>query len=351
MRHGRTLFAIALGLGLSVWPSFPLHAGMSPEEQARRSAIVATVGPTRITAGELEDRLAAVPRFQLKVFGDTPDAIRRTFFAEVLLPEVLYALDAEKQKLATQLPTSNKILRAKANATTRALTAGSRTAASIGLPEVEHYYQANRSKYDSPERLYLFRILCATRQEAEQVLALAKREPTLEAFTKLAHDSSIDKATNLRAGNLGYLTPDGTSSEAGLAVDPVIVAAAAKVKDGEFVPVVVPERAGKETAPGGAPGGKEVGFSVIWRRGSIPANHRSVAEVAAQIRESIWKEEAEEMAKKHLAELRKAHLTELNESLLNGIEITPSEGDVVTRRRPGEVLPLTQTGRNAPRPN
>jgi peptidyl-prolyl cis-trans isomerase C len=324
---------------------------MSPEEQARRSAVVATIGPTRITAGELEDRLAAVPRFQLKVFGDTPDAIRRNFFAEILLPEVLYALDAEKQKLATQLPASNKILRARANATTRALTAGSRTAGSIGLPEVEHYYQANRSKYDSPERLYVFRILCATRPEAEQVLALAKREPTLEAFTKLAHDSSIDKATNLRAGNLGYLTPDGTSSEAGLAVDPVIVAAAAKVKDGEFVPVVVPERAGKETTPNGPSSSKDVGFSVIWRRGSIPANHRSVAEVAAQIRESIWKEEAEETAKRHLAELRKAHLTELNESLLNGIEITPSEGDVVTRRRPGEVLPLTQTGRNAPRPN
>ena len=301
---------------------------------------MAHVGPTLVTVGEIEDRLAAVPRFQLKAFGDDADRIRRKFFDQIVLPEVLYALAARKNHLETQMPTSNKLLRAESGAAVKAAMAGMRPAASITGQEIGRYYEQNRAKYDTPERIYVFRILTPTREEALQVLEAARKEPTLEAFTKLAHDHSSDKATAMRGGNLGYLTPDGASSEAGVAVDPAIVRAAAAVKDGELVPEPVPEKTGPTS----------VGFAVVWRRGTVPANRRSVEEAAPQIREAIWKEAADVMAKKHLEELRVAHLTELNESLLNGIEITPNEGDVVTRRRPGEVAPLMQTGRNAPHP-
>ncbi len=338
MRVRPLLTLLLLGAGLTVWPGTALYAGMSPDEQARRQAAVAHIGSTVITAGELEDRLSAVPRFQLKAFGDTADAIRRKFFDQVILPEVLYSLEAKKLHLADQLPASNKVLRAESGAATKAVMAEVRVPATITPDEIRQYYAANRSRYDTPERIYVFRILCATEKAAEEVLLVAKKEPTIEVFTKLAHDMSIDKATSMRGGNLGYLTPDGVSSEAGLSVDPAIVKAAAKVKDGEFVPVPVEEKTGAGTKA----------FAVIWKRGTVPANHRSVEDVAGQIREAIWKEEADRAAKKHLEALRQAHLTELNEALLNGIEITPNEGDVVTRRRPGEVVPLSQAGRNAP---
>jgi peptidyl-prolyl cis-trans isomerase C len=338
MRVRLLLIPLALGAALTVWPATALFAGMSPADQARRQATVVHVGPTVITVGELEDRLAVVPRFQLKAFGETADAIRRKFFDQVVLPEALYALAASKLHLGDQLPTSNKLVRTQANASTKTLLQGLRPPMTIGMPEVQHYYEANRAKYDTPERLYLFRILCATREEAVMVLEIAQKEPTLEAFTKLANEHSIDKATGMRAGNLGYLTPDGASSEAGLKVDPAIVKAASGVKDGQFVREPVPEKIG----------GLSTGFAVVWRRGEVPANHRSVEDAASQIREAIWKEEADKLAKTHLEELRAAHLVELNESLLNGIDITANEGDVVTRRRPGEVAPLTQTGRNAP---
>ena len=332
------LAALVVAAGIVLSTGSPLFAGMSPEEKARRLAPVAHVGTVVVTAGELEDRLAAVPRFQLKAFGETPDAIRRAFLDQIILPEVLYALAAEKRHLADQLPASNKVLRAEASATTRAIIGVARPATSIEPADIEAYYNRNRAKFDTPERLYLFRILCSTREAAEKVLVLARKDPTLEGFTKLAHDNSIDKATSLRGGNLGYLTPDGVSSEAGFSVDPAIVKAAARVKDGDFVPEPVIEKNGAANA-----------YAVIWRRGTVPANHRSVAEAAAQIRESIWKEETDTLAKKALEDLRKQNLTELNEALLNGIEITANEGDVVTRRRPGEVPPLTQTGRNVPR--
>jgi peptidyl-prolyl cis-trans isomerase C len=346
MRARPLLTRLALGALLMVWPATSLLAGMSPEEQARRHAVVAHVGSAVVTAGELEDRLAAVPRFQLKAFGDSADAIRRKFFDQIILPEVLYALAAKRSHLEDQLPTSNKILRAESSAAGKAVIAGVRPVTAITFQEINAYYDANRAKYDTPERIFVFRILCATKEEAVAVLEAAKKDATVEAFTKLAHDHSIDKATSMRAGNLGYLSPDGTSSEAGLSVDPAIVKAAEAVKDGAFAPEPVPERMGPEKM-----GHTGVGYAVVWRRGTVPANHRSVQDAAAQIREAIWKEGADAAAKKHVEELRKEHLTELNESLLNGIEITPNEGDVVTHRRPGEVPPLTQTVRNAPHAN
>jgi peptidyl-prolyl cis-trans isomerase C len=212
---------------------------------------------------------------------------------------------------------------------------GMRPVTSVTKQEIQQHYDENKSKYDSPERLYLFRILCAKQDEALLVLAEAKKEPTLETFTRLARDHSVDKATSLRGGNLGYLTPDGVSSEAGLSVDPAIVKAAAHVKDGEIVPVPIPEAQG---------------FAVVWRRGSLPPNRRTVEAAASEIRDLLWKKELDEATKKYIEGLRALHVSEINEAALNGIDISSGEGEVVTRRRPGEVGPLSQPGRNVPRP-
>jgi peptidyl-prolyl cis-trans isomerase C len=333
--RARELRSFLVFAAVVVCPLRSPRADVPPSEEARRKAIAVHVGTTAVSVGEIEDRLSAVPRFQLRAFGDSPDVIRRRFFDQILLPEMLYAQVAQKSHVGDTLPTSSKIMRAEANAATKALRKSMRPVQSIPMDEVRKHYDENKSKYDSPERLYLFRILCAKQEEALQVLAEAKSQPSLDTFTRLARDHSIDKATSLRAGNLGYLTPDGNSTEAGLSVDPSIVKAASRVRDGEIVPAPVPEAQG---------------FAVIWRRGTLPASHRTVEQAAGEIRDVIWKKDFDEATKKHIAELRAARVTELNEGLLNGIDISPSEGDVITRRRPGEVPPLSQGGRSVPRP-
>src|SRR5580658_5341302 len=140
----RRLFASALALGaaLTAWPA-GLHA-MNAAEMARRQAVVAHIGSAVVTVAELEDRLAAVPRFQLKAFGDTPDAIRRKFFDQIILPEVLYALQADKLHLDSQLPTSSKTLRTESGATSKAIVTGLRPAMAIPFEEIRRYYEANR---------------------------------------------------------------------------------------------------------------------------------------------------------------------------------------------------------------
>lgn len=295
-------------------------------EKARRATVVARIGARVITTAELEDRLAAVPRFQLATFGNSPDAIRRKFLEDILVPEVLYADGAEDKHLDAEPLTEHQLLRARSNATLRVVRAQIGPATAIPLDDVKKYYEANRSKYESPERINVWRILCKTKEEAIGVLADAKKDPTIATFTSLARDHSLDKATSMRGGNLGFLGPDGASNEAGLKADPVLVRAAQRVKDGEFAPLPIPE-------------GEY--FAIVWRRGTVGATHKTLEEVASQIRDVLWKEKKEQAEKRLLDDLRARDVSQLNPALIDTIEISTNDGAVLPRRRPGQVPPLT----------
>lgn len=335
MRTRPLLFAVAVSLVLVAATGGPSIAGMSPAETARRSAVVLRVATREVTAGELEDRLAAVPRFQLLAMGNSPDEIRRKFLVDIIVPEVLIATAAESQHLDREVAAQNSIKRALASATMRVAKAQAGSINSITKDELRKYYADNRGKFDTPTRYAIWRILCAKREEAVAVIDAAKASLTVDNFTKLARDHSVDKATDLRAGNLGFLDVEGNSNEAGLKVDPVVVKAAASVKDGELVPQPVPE------------GG---GFAVVWHRGTVAAAHRGVEEASSQIREAIFRQRTEDATKSVIDRLRSEHLIESNEGVLNGIEVSSIDGEIMPRRRPGQVPPLRQVGRSAPKP-
>ena len=235
------------------------------------------------------------------------------------------AAAAEDRHLENELPTVHQLQRVRSNATFRAVRTQLGSASSISDDDVKKYYDDNKSRYDSPERLGVWRILCRTREEAVAVLDAAKKDSTPVKFQELARDHSLDKATNLRGGNLGFVAPDGSSNEAGLKTDPAIVKAASLVKDGELVPVPIAEGAN---------------FSVVWRRGTVGASKRSVGDVSAQIRDTLWKERVEQANKKTIDDLRTKELKELNEELVDTVEVTKEQG-VVAHRRPGQVPPLT----------
>jgi peptidyl-prolyl cis-trans isomerase C len=300
------------------------RAEMSADEQARRAKIVAHVGARTVTVGDLEDRLALVPRFQLATFGDSPDAIRRKFLNDIVVQDLLLAAGAEDKKLGESLPTSHQLQRMLSSATLRAVRIQVGPASAISMDDVKRYYEENKGRYDAPERYGIWRILCKTREEALEVLAAAKKEPTPKNYEALARDHSLDKATYLRGGNLGFIGPDGTSNEAGLKVDPAIPKAAASVKDGEFVPQPVAE-------------GEN--FAVVWRRGTIGASKRSVDDAAGQIRDTLWKQRVEAAQKKLNDELRARDVRDVNPDLLRGIDISTADGNIIPRKRPGQVPP------------
>jgi peptidyl-prolyl cis-trans isomerase C len=302
------------------------RADMPPEEAARRAKIVAHVGPRTVTVGELEDRLAMVPRFQLATFGNSPDAIRRKFLNDIVVQDLLLSAGAQGKKLDKELPTSHQIQRALSSATLRAVRVQVGAASAIAMDDVKRFYDENKNRYDAPERFGIWRILCKTREEAVDVIAAAKKDPTPKNYEALARDHSLDKATYLRGGNLGFIAPDGTSNEAGLKVDPAIPKAAAAVKDGELVAQPVAE-------------GEY--FAVVWRRGTIAAAKRTVDDAAGQIRDTLWKQRVEAAQKKLEDELRARDVRDINPDLLRGIDISTSDGNIIPRKRPGQVTPLS----------
>jgi hypothetical protein len=276
----------------------------------RRTTIVATVGAgplsRSITAGDLEDRIAAMPSYQRATFGATADAIRRRVLDEVLVRDALLSVGTEASRLDAQPAVERAIDRADTTATVRAVRSALGPASDISMDDVRAYYERNRSRYDAPARYQVWRILCKTSDEAQAVLDAAKADPTPKTFAQLARDHSQDKATALRSGNLGFLTDDGSSSEPGLRVDPAVVRAAEAVRDGDLV---------------GAPVAEGAFFAVVWRRGSTPARKRAVEDVAPPIREILLRERAKAKVDELLASLRAARVRDLHEDLLDTVDL------------------------------
>ena len=290
----------------------------------RRAATCVTVGDRTITVGEVEDRMAQVPAFQLKTFGNTDAEIRKAFVEQVIVPDALWSQGAKAHHIDTRVPTRFDLDRARAQATLRAMKARLGPPQNVSMDDVQAYYDKNKARYDAPERYQIWRISCATREEAQSVIAQAKKDSTVPAWNKLARDHSLDKATYLRGGNVGFVTLDGQSNETGLKIEPAIAKAASAVKDGEIVADPVPEGSG---------------FAVVWRRGTVGASHRSVTEVKEQIQWSIMRQREEEEKKKLLADLRAKNLKEVNPEILTGIDVAPPDGVIVPRKRPGQVAP------------
>ena len=319
----RIISASSVALALLLGVSAP-HAADSKEE-ARRNAVVAKVGPRIITAGELEDKLAQVPRFQLNDFGASAEDIRRKFLVDILVKDALLAQGALDQHLANELPVETRLDRALSSATLRKIRADVGDPTQITTPEMRAYYDENHVRFESPQRVLVHRILCKTKQEAASVIEEFKKDPTPRTFILLARAHTQDQASIMRGGNLGFLAIDGSSNEAGVKVDPSVVAAAMSVKDGELVQTPVPEG--------------EM-FGVVWRKGTIPASHRPFEEVSSQIRETLFKEKIETAKKAKIEELRGKYVSEVNEPLLRTIDVSRSDGAITPRKRPGQVAPL-----------
>jgi peptidyl-prolyl cis-trans isomerase C len=314
IRFAAPLFAAALLVA---------RAPHAADDATRRAAVVAHVGPRAITVGELEARLAVVPRFQLQTFGSTPGDVSRKFLDQIIVPEALMALGAEEQHLDQDPAVAYNLQRALSQATMRATRNSVGLASAIPAEEVKAFFDANKERFDMPDRINVFRILCASRDEAQKVLDEAKKDGALPKFTQLARDHSLDKATYLRAGNLGFVFPDGRSNEPGLVVDPAVVKAAQGVHDGEFVAAPVPE------GPS---------FAVVWRRGTVKAMHRTLDDVSGQIRDILWREKKEKADQELMTRL-KAKVTEVNESLLGTFDVSVDDGTIGPKRRPGVAPP------------
>ncbi len=276
--------------------------------------IVATVGSARIGAAELEQRMRSTPWLQLLTLDIGGRAGPRQLLEAVMIPEMLFAEAAESRRLAGDPAVRARIDEVLRGARVRSLLGGLKTSEG----DVAAYYETHRSLFESPLRVGLWRILCATPEEARSVLAEAKSGINAWRWKDMSREHSTDKATKWRGGDLGFVAADGASTEAGLRVDPALFAAAERVRDGEVVPDPVPEG---------------TGYAVVWRRESMPPTARTLEQESDGIRQVLVRRKLEEAVRDLVGTLRRAAAVETHPELLAALD--------EARNRPGPQPPTS----------
>jgi len=327
---------VALGLAALA----AVSAATSVRADAPGDAVVARVGEQVITVRDVERRMAQLPPFQLRTFGKTPEEMRKRFVEEVLVRELLLSQGAAAAGLDARPEVQDRlrgVLRGTLLARLRATTAKE---SPVTDEEVSAYYEQNRGKFSSPPRVALWRILVATREEADAVLAELKKELSPKRWNDLARERSLDKTTSMRGGNLGFVAPDGSTAEPEVKVNAALIQAADKVKDAELVPEPVQE-------------GER--WAVVWRRQSMKAVNRTLEQEAPAIRQVIAHQKAEARVKGLVEQLRKDHLKDYSPDRVDQIEVS-AKGEVgpagqASAKPAGTAKPAGAQGATpAPRP-
>lgn len=336
MRHQR-LQRAALATGLAIVAGTVCHSVVFAEDAGAPrdgAEVVVKVANRSFTISEVERRIANVPAFQLRYFGKSREEIRRRFLEETLIKDALLVQGAEEEKLAETPEVAERIRGVLRGALVNKITQEAAAAGPITDEEVKAYYDANKSTYHAPPRIVLWRIVLATRAEAQSVIDKVKTDLSPKKWNEIAREQSLDKATNMRGGNLGFVEPNGATSDPNLKVDAALVTAAEKAKDGELVPEPV-EDDGR--------------WSVVWRRQSMRAVDRPLEIEAPQIRIVLMRQRTDKRIADMVAELRKKNVTETNADLLELLAVS-GMGEVSPVKRPGTLPSARHPAAGSPVP-
>jgi len=269
---------------------------------------IAHVGPGSISSEALTRRLATIPDFQRAALGDTPDKLKRAVLDTWLVPELLYAQEAERLQLS-QRPNvrrrERELLRKAMDSELQAEIARQKP---ISAAEIQAYFEANRARFETPRRIHVWRILTDDEALAKKILAESKGSDGIARWSQFARESSLDKATHLRNGDLGFIHPNGDTDTPTLRVDPALFAAVDQLSDGEL--------AAEPSKEGGH-------FAAIWRRGSMKAVTRTLAQETGSIRRVLERQRLEGARSELLTTLRGKYLSESHEALLESFPYSP----------------------------
>ncbi|HET9955578.1 MAG TPA: peptidyl-prolyl cis-trans isomerase, partial [Polyangiaceae bacterium] len=297
------------------------------------SETLVSAGGVSITVGEVQRRLNSLSEAQFAALGPAQEAPKR-FVEQVIVPELLSSLEA-RQKGLDKAPKFNDrerdVLRQSLD---MALRDQLKKEKPVTPEDVKAYYEQNKTRYQQPQRVRLWRILVDDEATARKLIEQAKAAQSTSKWGELARENSVDKATHLRQGDLGFVHPDGTTESPRLKVDAGLFRAAQAVKDGELVGQPVKE------------GGK---FAVIWRRGSLPERNRTLDQERESIQAVLERMRVEEARKGVIAGLRAQYVKDEHPDLLQQIpEGMFNDGNKSRRGGPG-ALPGPRPGM-PPRP-
>ncbi|MFO7181376.1 MAG: peptidyl-prolyl cis-trans isomerase, partial [Pseudomonadota bacterium] len=261
---------------------------------ADTAPVVARSGDAVITQADVERRLAST---RLAPKAGAPDDPARRVLEEALIPELQASLEAKRRGIDKSPRVADRTREVLRQALERAVKQETLEKDPVTREQIRAYYEENRSKYEQPLRIRIWRILAPDQETARKVLEEVKKDGKPAKWSELARQHSVDKASSMRQGDLGFVRPDGTTDMPRVKVDPALYKAAAAAKDGEIVSTIVPEN------------GK---FAVLWRRGSLAANKRTLEQEEASIRNILERKRTDEAMEKLRQSLRAEHVRDEN---------------------------------------
>ena len=319
-----------------------LSLSVSTALAADAATVIVRVGPATMTSDSVTRRLATLPSYQLARYGSTPEDQKKKFVHEVLVPEMLFGEEALARKLDSDPKLKDKVREALRDAVDRNLREEALKAQPITPEEIQKYYDDNKSRYETPKRIKIWRIQVPDEPAAKAIIALAKGADGPKRWSEEARERSLDKATAQRSGDLGFVRPDGSTDVPRVQVDPAVYAAADKVADGQVVALPVKE--------GEA-------YSVLWRRGSIEATKRTLKDETDSIKQVLERRRIENSRQDLLRRLKSEQVKESHPDLLQHIEIEsagPQRREMLRdggarRRRDGGALKMPKPPEEEPK--
>jgi hypothetical protein len=306
----------SLAAGVSALLMCVAATGTPSSSAARDGGLAAVhVGPRSVSVEELRARLALVPSVQRRVLGTNDDERRERFVNEVVVPEVLFALEVERTRLTEQPGVQARLKGVLRDVFVLELSRELERQQAVTPTEIQTYFNEHRAEFSVPKRLHAWWIVVDSSELAQRILSETRGVAGLQRWKELARQHSTDRATRMRSGDLGFVDAAGQSSIPNVRVPPEVYSAADTVADGALVPKPV-EVSGR--------------FAVIWRRGSSPGRKVELEDVAPRISRALMERRLHKQLQTELQALRKRYVRDLRTSLLSEL---PGSGPSATTRR------------------
>ncbi|HET9931046.1 MAG TPA: peptidyl-prolyl cis-trans isomerase [Polyangiaceae bacterium] len=311
-----------------------LASAAAAAANADATAPVVRVGELSATGADITRRLSTLSAGQFAAYGGGAEVPRR-YVDEVVVPELAATLEARQRGVDKSPAYRDRERVALRQALEAALKADAIAKKPVTQEDIKAYFEANKARFEQPLAIRLWRILVDDEASAKRIIEQVKDAGSPAKWSELARDSSVDKATNLRQGDLGFVHADGGTDVPQVRVNPALFQAAKDLKDGAVVPTPVHE------------GAK---FAVVWRRGSRPERTRTLEQERDSIRSLLERQRAEDARSSLLTELRQKYLREEHPELLDEIP-EGMFGSKLARPRPMLVPPHARSiGTKLPEP-
>lgn len=206
-----------------------LPGGAAPaeaKEEQRLGKVLARIGDTTITVGDIEARLQRHMRP-----GMFEDREQLEDLVSAIVDRELLVQEAKRRKLDERKRVVNHLKRILYNQIQTKYVTEKMPLDSITDEEIKAYYKEHHDEYNQPTLVRAYHILLEDRAEAEDVLEQVKQEGIdLRKFKVLAGERSQDMVTKKRGGDLRYFSAGGKVWTSEETVDGAVAKAAFSVE-------------------------------------------------------------------------------------------------------------------------